>query len=49
MRTIPVLVLAFALAGCDFVDMMDSQRYTEDFRQTHKLKSGGRLELVPRE
>lgn len=33
------------LAGCDFEDFADSQRYTEDFHHTYELKSGGRLSV----
>ena len=33
------------LAGCDFEEFADSQRYTEDFHHTYELKSGGRLSV----
>jgi DUF4097 and DUF4098 domain-containing protein YvlB len=32
-----------ALVGCDIEDWGDSNRYKEDFHQSHALKSGGRL------
>ncbi len=37
--------LALFLAGCELENFGDSQRYQEDFQQSHPLKAGGRLYL----
>jgi hypothetical protein len=47
-RTLSILFflpLLVALAGCDFEDWGDSQRFTEDFHFTHNLPPNGRVVL----
>jgi hypothetical protein len=38
-----LLPLSLLLAGCELENFGDTQRYQEDFQQTHPFKPGGRL------
>jgi hypothetical protein len=48
MRRLALLIALFSfllLAGCDFDELLDSQRFTAEFRHSYPMKPGGRLSL----
>lgn len=43
MRALPLVALTLCLTGCDFDEITDSRRVTEDFHHSYALKPGGKV------